>query len=191
MWEPDPSWRRLPGAGGPSSAGLWLAEADGRTWVVKRLAGAGRDEPGLLDPAHAGYWRREAEVARDPAVVGAAGLVPPEFGPVEEDDEGVTVWSAEVAGEPPPGLFVARALGRFAAAPYDAPAVGRATAARGPARDGRGARRLADAGAHDAGRRDRPALGSGAGTGCRAAPRRRQGRVHGDAVPTNFLGRSR
>ena len=29
MWEPDPSWRTLPGAGGPSTTGLWLAEAGG------------------------------------------------------------------------------------------------------------------------------------------------------------------
>ena len=96
MWEPDPAWRRLPGAGGPSTAGLWLAEDGGRSWVVKRLEQPDRANPALLDPAHAGYWRREAEVARHPGVVDGPGLVPPEFGTVEEDDEGLTVWTAEV-----------------------------------------------------------------------------------------------
>ena len=38
MWEPDPAWRDVPGAAGPSTTGLWLAEKGGRTWVVKRLA---------------------------------------------------------------------------------------------------------------------------------------------------------
>ena len=100
MWEPDPSWRRLPGAGGPSSAGLWLAEVGGRTWVVKRLDAPDGSNPALLDPAHAGYWRREAEVAAATrSVVDGPGLVPPEFGTVDEDDEGVTVWSVEVEAD--------------------------------------------------------------------------------------------
>src|SRR5690242_18800229 len=120
MWEADRSWRRLPGFG-PSTVGVWLAEVDGRSWVVKRLEAPDGTNPALRDPTHAGYWRREAEIARDPAVLGGVGLVPPEFGPVEEDDEGVTVWSAEETGDTPPGLFVARALGRFASATYDAP----------------------------------------------------------------------
>src|SRR5688500_14302144 len=106
MWEPDPSWRRLRGTGGPSSAGLWLAEDGDRTWVVKRVEAPDGSNPALLDPAHAGYWRREAEVARNPAVVDGPGLVPPEFGPVDEDDEGLTLRTAEVVADPPPGLFV-------------------------------------------------------------------------------------
>ena len=110
-----------PGARGPATAGLWLAEVDGRTWVVKRLEAPEQPNRALLDPTHAGYWRREAEVARLPAAVDGPGLVPPEFGPVEEDDAGVTVWSLEADGEPPPGLFVAHALGRFAGAAYDEP----------------------------------------------------------------------
>ena len=186
MWQPDPSWRRLPGAGGPSSAGVWLAEADGRSWVVKRLESPDRSNPALLDRAHAGYWRREAEVARDASALGGAGLVPPEFGPVEEDDEGVTVWGAEVVGEQPPGLFVARALGRFAAASYDAPS----WAARHLLQDrlAMAAERggwptlarttLADVTDRLWARREHW-LAS-----CAEAP---QGRVHGDAVPTNFV----
>ena len=51
----------------------------------------------------------------------ARGWCPPEFGPVEEDEDGITVWSLEQEGEPPPGLFVARALGRFAGAAHAAP----------------------------------------------------------------------
>src|SRR5436190_11389210 len=121
MWEPDPSWRHLPGAGGPSTAGLWLAESGGRRWVVKRLARPEDANRSLLDPARAGYWRREAEVARHPEVVDGPGLVPAEFGIVDEDDERLTVRTAEVTGAPPPGLFIARALGRFAGAPHDTP----------------------------------------------------------------------
>jgi hypothetical protein len=186
MWEPEPSWRRLPGAGGPSSAGVWLAEVDGRAWVVKRLEAPDGSNRALLDPAHAGYWRREVEVARDPGVLGGTGLVPAEFGTVEEDDQGVTVWSAEVVGEPPPGLFVARALGRFAAAPYDAPP----WAAR---------RLLEDRLAMAAERGGWPTLARTtlADVTYRLWTRREhwlarcaegpQGRVHGDAVPTNFV----
>jgi Phosphotransferase enzyme family len=186
MWEPEPSWRRLPGAGGPSSAGIWLTDVDGRAWVVKRIGSPDGSNRALLDPSHAGYWRREAEVARDPAALGTVGLVPPEFGPVEEDDEGVTVWSAEVTGETPPGLFVARALGRFAIAPYDAPAWavrhlledrlalaaergGWPTLARTTLADVTD--RLWERRAHWLSR-------------CAEGP---QGRVHGDAVPSNFL----
>jgi hypothetical protein len=186
MWEPDPSWRRVPGASGPSSAGVWLAEVDGRSWVVKRLQAPDRTNPALLDPAHAGYWRREAEVARDPTVLGERGLVPPEFGPVEEDEDGVTVWSAEVVGETPPGLYVARALGRFASAPYDAPdwAARRLLEDRLNMAAGRGGwptlarTTLADVTDRLWARRGHWLERCGEGP---------QGRVHGDAVPTNFV----
>ena len=186
MWEPDPSWRRIDGAGGPSSAGLWQVEVDGRPWVVKRLEGPDGSNPALLDPAHAGYWRREAELAADPSYVDGPGLVPPEFGAVEEDDEGLTLWSAEVSGEPPPGLFVARALGRFAAASYDAPpwASRRLLADRLALAAQRGGwptlarTTLADVTDRLWQRRDHW-LGR-----CADGP---QGRVHGDAVPSNFV----
>ena len=118
-------------------AGPLVAPASRRWWATHRgdLAGRGRRPPlggqaalrahraarALTDPTSAGYWRREAEVARAPAVVDGPGLVPPEFGTVEEDESGVTVWSLEHVGQPPPGLFVARALGRFAGAPYTTP----------------------------------------------------------------------
>ena len=160
----------------PAGASGWPS-ATGARWVVKRLAAPEDATPALRDPTHAGYWRREAEVARDPAVVDGPGLVPPEFGPVEEDDEGVTVWSrGGRRASRRPGLFVARALGRFAACGVRRPGLGRAPAPGRPARDGRGARRLADPGADDAGRRRPTGSGSGAATGWPAARRDPQGR---------------
>jgi hypothetical protein len=190
MWEPDPAWRALPGAGGPSSGGVWLASRGGgdeRRWVVKRLlapdADAGR---AVLDATRAGWWRREAEVAADPSVVDGPGLVPPEFGPVEEDDEGVTVWSAETEGEPPNGLFVARSLGRFAAATRDVPpwaARDQLADRLGMAADRGGWPTLARTQLADVTDRLWQRRGHWLAA-CAAAP---QGRVHGDAVPANFL----
>ncbi|MCW2850267.1 MAG: aminoglycoside phosphotransferase family protein [Marmoricola sp.] len=188
MWEPDPSWHRLHGAGGPATHGVWLAEADGRRWVVKRLEAPQERTRARTDPGYAGYWRREAEIARDPAVVDGPGLVPPEFGELEEDDQGVTVRSLELVDEPPTGLFVARGLGRFAGAAHRTPAWASRDllADRLAMAEGRGGWRtlarttLADV-ADSLWRRrghwvDR----------CAAGP---QGRLHGDAVPANFLAR--
>lgn len=186
MWEPDPSWRRLPGAGGPSTTGIWLAESGGRRWVVKRLASPRDTGHELTDPSHAGYWRREAEVAEHPGVVDGPGLVPSGFGQVEEDDEGVTVWSLEQPGEPPPGLFVARALGRFAGSAYTTPtwASRRLLSDRLAMAEERGGWRtlarttLADV-ADLLWRRRAHWLER-----CDDGP---VGRLHGDAVPANFL----
>lgn len=184
MWEPDPSWRPL--TGGPGSAGLWQAHDHDRSWVVKRLPRPESGQPWLERPERAGYWRREAEVARHPHVVDGPGLVPPPSGAVEEDDEGVTVWTEEVVGEPPPGLFVARALGRFAGAQHETPdwASQRLLADRLGMAGGRGGwptlarTTLADVTDHLWQRRQHwlARLDS--------AP---QGRLHGDAVPGNFL----
>lgn len=186
MWQPDPSWRRLPGAAGPSTAGVWHAEVGGRSWVVKRLAAPGDAEGWRTEPHHVGYWRREAEVALDPAAADGPGLVPPEAGPVEEDDTGITLWTREVEGATPSGLFVARALGRFAGAQHASAswAATRLLADRlQPAEDRGGWHTLARTPLADvAGRlwaRRRHWLGR-----CAEAP---QGRTHGDAVPSNFL----
>lgn len=114
MWEPDPAWERLRSGGGAATVGVWAAHEDGRRWIVKRL---GRpDDPLLEDPQHAGYWRREVEVAENAALFAGPGLVLPEIRAVEEDDEGATIWTADVPGEPPTALLAARALGRFATA---------------------------------------------------------------------------
>ncbi len=185
MWEPDPSWRRLP-AGGPASQGLWLADRDGCTWVVKRLAHPEDSVPELARPAHAGYWRREAEVALHPAVTSGPGLVAPAFGAVEEDDEGVTVWCRQAVGEPPPGLFVARALGRFAVSGGPVPtwAARRHLADRLSLTESRGGwRTLARTTLADVADRLWTRRGHWL-TVCDAGP---AGRVHGDAVPAHFL----
>jgi hypothetical protein len=186
MWEPDPSWRELRGAGGPSTQGVWLAEVDGRRWVVKRLAAPRHRDPVLTDPGHAGYWRREAEVAQNVEVVQGPGLVPSEFGRVEDDDEGVTVWSLEQTGTPPTGLFAAHALGRFAGAPHATPrwASRRLLADRlAMAEDRDGWRTLARTTLADVAdrlwERRRHWLQR-----CAEGP---QGRLHGDAAPGNLL----
>jgi len=72
--------------------------------VVKRLMAPADDqrEPGIRMPGHAGYWRRQADVAISGLVDGTPGLRAPVTA-VEED--------AAVNG-----LFAAAGLGRFAAA---------------------------------------------------------------------------
>ena len=186
MWHPEPGWTALRPGGGPATVGLWRADLRGRSAVVKRLARPAADDPaGLTEPTHAGYWRREAEVALMPDAVDGPGLRPPEFLRVDEDDEGVTLWTEELVDVPPPALQVARALGRFAGAPYaEFPWAARRT--------------LVDRLAMAEERGGWPTLGrtpmadvadllwSRRGhwlTAYAAAP---AGRLHGDAVPANF-----
>jgi hypothetical protein len=153
---------------------------------VKRLRRPADDDPPVLgDPAHAGYWRREAEVALDAGVVDGPGVGAPAYLRVDEDDEGVTLWSEELAEVPPPALHVARALGRFGAAPFvEVPWAARHTLtdrlAMAEARSGwptLARTQMADVAEHLWQRRrawmDEYAAG-------------RAGRVHGDAVPANF-----
>lgn len=118
MWQPDPEWSPRPGGLGASTVGLWTVVVDGRDWVVKRLAAPTPDDPRELSrPTHFGYWRREAEVALNPLLVDGPGLIAPTVQRVEEDDEGITIWSEAVLPTDVPGPFGARALGRFAAGP--------------------------------------------------------------------------
>jgi hypothetical protein len=186
MWQPEPGWTPLRPGGGASTVGLWRAEHRGRSVVVKRLVRPGPDEPTVLsDPTHAGYWRREDEVALEPRIVDGPGLVPPAYLRVDEDDDGVTLWSAEVVAQPPPALQVAHALGRFAAAPYDeVPWAARRTLVdRLAMAEGRGGwptlgrTPMADVAEHLWQRRAHW-LGEYAATPT--------GRLHGDAVPANF-----
>ena len=186
MWQPEPGWTPLRPGGGASTVGLWRAELRGQAAVVKRLGRPSDDDPvGLTDPTHAGYWRREAEVALEPKVVDGPGLRPPEFLRVDEDDEGVTLWSREIVAVPPPSLQVAHALGRFAAVPHeDVPWAARRTLtdrlAMAEARGGwptLARTPMADVADHLWTRRAHW-LGEYA-----AAP---AGRLHGDAVPANF-----
>ena len=114
MWQPDPAWRRLPGGRGTLTAGVWVAQVDGQDWVVKRIEAPTDEQPSALSrPDHPGYWRREADVALHLTL--DSGLVAPEVRAVEEDPEGVVLWTRHVPADPPPGPFVAQALGRFAA----------------------------------------------------------------------------
>lgn len=117
MWHPEPGWRQLPGGSGPSTYGVWLAVEAGREVVVKRLgAPHARDPAELRDPRHFAWWRRPADVALSGLTVRTPGLR--DLGPVrvEEDDEGITLVHPRVPDAANPGLFVARALGRFAGA---------------------------------------------------------------------------
>lgn len=113
LWHPDPSWQIL--AGGPAGGGTWLAQSHRRSLVVKRLTCPERGDPAeLSQPRHAGWWRREADLALDGALASTAGLRAPQVLRVEEDDSGVTVWCARVPGADNNGLYLARALGVFA-----------------------------------------------------------------------------
>ncbi len=128
-------------------------------------------------------------MAAHPEFVDGPGLVPAPFGQVEEDDDGVTVWTEEVLGEPPPGLFVARALGRFAAGEHDAPewASRRLLADRLEMAARRGGwptlarTTLADVTDH---------LWQRRGHWLGRLDEGPQGRLHGDAVPGNFVARA-
>jgi hypothetical protein len=186
MWQPEAGWTPLLRGGGAATVGLWRAQLRGRLAVVKRLGRPTLDDPAALsEPTHAGYWRREAEVALSTSIVDGPGLVPPEYLRVDEDDEGVTIWSAEIVAEPPPALQVARALGRYAgAANADVPWAARRTLvdrlAMAEARGGwptLGRTPMADVADHLWTRRSHW-LSQYA-----AAP---AGRLHGDAVPANF-----
>lgn len=186
MWQPEPGWTALRPGGGASTAGLWRTEHRGRAVVIKRLRRPDADDPpGLSDPSHAGYWRREAEVALAPEVLAGPGLVPPMYLRVDEDDEGVTLWSEEILAEPPPALQVARALGRFAAAAFvEVPWASRRTLvdrlAMAEARGGwptLARTPLADVADHLWARRTHWLDEYAAAT---------PGRLHGDAVPANF-----
>jgi hypothetical protein len=120
MWHPEPGWTELRPGGGVSTAGLWRTEVRDQAAVIKRLRRPTDTDPAVLsDPTHAGYWRREAEVACEPQVVSGPGVAPPVYLRVDEDDEGVTLWSEELVATPPPALHVAQALGQFSAASYD------------------------------------------------------------------------
>jgi Ser/Thr protein kinase RdoA (MazF antagonist) len=113
VWQPDPSWQ--PVAGGAAGAGVWLAEANQRSLVVKRLTAPERGDPAAhSQPRNAAWWRREADVALDGSLASTSGLRAPHALRVEEDETGVTVWSSRVPQADNNGLYLARALGVFA-----------------------------------------------------------------------------
>lgn len=187
MWQPDPSWVPLRAGGGPATVGLWRTRLGDQDVVVKRLRRPYADEAAALGtPDHAGYWRREVEVALAADVVDGPGLVPAAVVRADEDDEGATVMTVEVVAEPPPALFVAAALGRFAGSTYrDVGWASRRTLtdrlAMAEERGGWPTLRrttLADTADHLWERRGHWIAERAAGP---------VGRLHGDAVPANFV----
>ncbi len=116
MWQPEPGWRPLPGAG-PTTVGVWSTTDAGREVVVKRLRCPDpHDAPGALVPGDVNYWRRAADVALSGVVAGCPGLREAPVVRVEEDDDGVTLVHGRVEHHDAPGLWLAACLGRFAAA---------------------------------------------------------------------------
>jgi hypothetical protein len=125
-WQPEPGWLSVPGGTGISTVGVWRTELDGQPLAIKRLARPGATDPAeLSDPAHFAYWRREADVADSGLVLATPGVRGTVMA-VEEDADGITLTSHWVEDAGINGLFVAHALGRFAAADLgDRPWLGR------------------------------------------------------------------
>lgn len=116
MWQPEPGWRRLSGAG-PSTSGVWSARRGPVDVVVKRLqAPAAHDPVDYSDPHNPAWWRREADLALSGDLDSTAGLRAPRTVAVEEDVEGITLVVEHVEAVQTSGLFRAAALGRFAGA---------------------------------------------------------------------------
>ncbi|MCZ4499875.1 MAG: aminoglycoside phosphotransferase family protein [Marmoricola sp.] len=187
MWQPDPAWTALPAGAGTATVGVWRAVHEGVPAIVKRLARPVAEDPALLsDSSHAGYWRRELEVALAPERVAGPGLVPPRYLRCDEDEDGATLWAEEVVAEPPTSLLVARCLGRFAGSPYDVPswASRRTLSDRLVIAESRGGwptlgrTTLADAAEH---------LWEQRGSWLARRDAGPHGRLHGDAVPANFV----
>ncbi|GAA3832395.1 phosphotransferase [Nocardioides panacisoli] len=122
MWQPEPEWVALPGGTGTSTLGVWRTAIGGRPVVVKRLvAPQPGSPPGLADPAHVAYWRREADVLQIGLTASTPGLRAAPAS-VEEDAEGITItvdWVEDAASS---GLFLAMAIGRFAGIDLPRPA---------------------------------------------------------------------
>ncbi len=115
MWQPEPGWQRLPGAG-PATVGVWSATMAGREVVVKRLQCPDPHETsGLLAPSDVNYWRRAADVALSGVVADAPGVREAPVVRVDEDADGVTLVHELVQRRDAPGLWLAACLGRFAA----------------------------------------------------------------------------
>ena len=125
MWQPEPGWQPLPGGTGTSTLGRLARPASAaQEVVVKRLLAPAADDPAALSqPRHAAYWRREADAASSGLLEHTPGLRMPATA-VEEDAEGITLVQECVPTRATRGLFVARALGRFAASDVRAPVAG-------------------------------------------------------------------
>ena len=117
--------RRRTASGLPSSR-------DARSSSSGSSAPQPHDPAELVDPHHFAWWRRPADVALSgahPSTRPVCGTPAPVR--VEEDDDGITLVQERVPDAGNPGLFVARALGRFAGAELgDAALAGAGPAAR-------------------------------------------------------------
>ncbi|MEU0093417.1 phosphotransferase [Kribbella sp. NPDC006257] len=129
-WRPAAGWQPLTSGTGQSNVGVWRTPEG---WVVKRLV------PGVDNPRHHAYWRRQPLLAESRLLEATPGLRSPTCLKVEWDEGGATIWTAEVspatdaaaspaangrspgAGDP---LFLAVALGRFAQAHVPEPSWG-------------------------------------------------------------------
>lgn len=119
MWQPEPGWHAMTGGTGTSTVGVWRTDIDGRPVVVKRLsAPADYDPAELSDPRHFAFWRRAADVASYSLTECTPGMRST-WTQVEEDAEGITLTQEWVEDAANSGLFIAHALGRFAAADLD------------------------------------------------------------------------
>ena len=117
MWQPEPGWYQVPGSAGASTVGVWRTAIADVPVAVKRLGAPVDGDPDeLRDPRHFAYWRRCADVEVSGVVRGTPGLRSGPAGSVEEDAEGITVVQPWVEDAANSGLFIARALGRFAGA---------------------------------------------------------------------------
>jgi hypothetical protein len=83
---------------------------------VKRLI------PGVADPRHHAYWRRQALVASSGIVAATPGLRSPTCLGVEHDSTGITLRMAYVEPATWSPVSLAAALGRFAQLPLSEPA---------------------------------------------------------------------
>ena len=134
-WGPSPGWQPLTSGTGQSNGGVWRTPEG---WVVKRLV------PGVEDPRHHAYWRRQPLLAESRLLEATPGLRAPHLpeGRVGRgwrdhlDSRGLTGHRCRrVARRGPPAadgrspaapdpLFLAAALGRFARAPAPEPSWG-------------------------------------------------------------------
>ncbi|WP_344170117.1 phosphotransferase [Kribbella lupini] len=110
-----PSWTPLTLGTGQHNGGVWRTSEGA---VVKRLV------RGAEEPRHHAYWRRQALVAESGVVRRTSGLRAPETLRVEEDAEGITLWTEWVESVTFDDLFVAAALGRFAGVELSEPSWG-------------------------------------------------------------------
>lgn len=103
-WQPEGDWIPLMTGTGISNGGVWRTP-DGL--VAKRL------RPGIEQPDHYAYWRRQAEIASTGLVEETVGLRAPRCVKVDADPEGITVWSVAVEPSAVEPAELATALGRF------------------------------------------------------------------------------